>query len=63
MAISSRYFAAAPPCGRSRVGFFTHNRTVDLSHARRRLGYRYKWSNAEGISRTIDWYRQSGLLT
>lgn len=55
-------FGVRPPLFRRRVGFFTHNRAFDLTHARERLGYRWRWSNRDGIPRTIEWYRSEGLL-
>ena len=57
-----RPFGIKPPLFRRRVGFFTHNRAFDYSKAQRLLGYESKWSNAEGIKVTIDWYKNAGWL-
>jgi nucleoside-diphosphate-sugar epimerase len=57
-----RPFGIKPPLFRRRVGFFTHNRAFDYSKAQRLLGYESRWSNAEGIKVTIDWYKNAGWL-
>ncbi len=51
-----------PPIFRRRVGFFTHNRAFDLSKAERLLGYHSKVDTKEGVKRTLDWYKEKGLL-
>jgi nucleoside-diphosphate-sugar epimerase len=51
-----------PPLHRRRVGFFTVNRAVDVSKARRILGYRSTVSLDEGLRRTAAWYESKGLL-
>jgi nucleoside-diphosphate-sugar epimerase len=51
-----------PPLSRRRVGFFTHDRAFDLSKAQDRLGYVSRWDHPAGIARTVDWYRDQGLL-
>jgi len=55
-------FRIKPPLFRRRVGFFTHNRAFDLSKARKHLGYNSQWSHKDGIAKTIEWYREEGLL-
>lgn len=55
-------FRIKPPLFRRRVGFFTHNRAFDLSKARKHLGYNPQWSHKAGIAKTIEWYREEGLL-
>jgi nucleoside-diphosphate-sugar epimerase len=47
---------------RRRVGFFTYNRAFDLSKAEAHLGYIRRWDNKAGIAKTIDWYREKGLV-
>jgi nucleoside-diphosphate-sugar epimerase len=51
-----------PPLHRRRVGFFTHHREFDIGKARRLIGYSPQVSVAAGIERTINWYRQKGLM-
>jgi nucleoside-diphosphate-sugar epimerase len=51
-----------PPLYRRRVDFFTKSRAFDISRARHELGYAPRVSLREGISRTLDWYRQHGWL-
>jgi len=55
-------FKARPPLFRRRVGFFTHSRAFDLGKAQTRLDYQSKVGNADGIARTIAWYRENGLV-
>jgi len=55
-------FGVKPPLFRRRVGFFTHNRAFDISKAKNILDYNPRWSEADGIAKTIEWYRQEGLL-
>jgi nucleoside-diphosphate-sugar epimerase len=51
-----------PPLYRRRVDFFTKSRAFDTSRARTALGYDPKIGVHDGISRTLDWYRQHGWL-
>jgi nucleoside-diphosphate-sugar epimerase len=60
--LACKPFGVKPPLFRRRVGFFTHNRAFDISKAKRVLGYNPRWSEADGVARTIEWYRQEGLL-
>lgn len=55
-------FGVKPPLFRRRVGFFTHNRAFDLSKAEECLGYKSRWELQEGISKTIEWYRERNLV-
>lgn len=55
-------FGVKPPLFRRRVGFFTHDRAFDYTKAEKLLGYESKWDHKEGISATIQWYRQAGWL-
>jgi nucleoside-diphosphate-sugar epimerase len=55
-------FGLKPPLFRRRVGFFTHDRAFDLTKARDVLGYRWRWSTADGIAATLEWYRAEGHL-
>lgn len=57
-----RVIGVAPPLFRRRVDFFIKNRAFDISKARNDLGYAPKVDLREGIERTVDWYRKSGLL-
>ncbi|MGH9476769.1 MAG: SDR family oxidoreductase [Terriglobales bacterium] len=45
--------------GPPRAGDVTHS-LADISRAERLLGYHPQVSFAEGLTRTVDWYRQSG---
>lgn len=60
--LACRPFGVKPPLFRRRVGFFTHDRAFDLSKAERHLGYESSWDHRDGVSATIDWYREAGWL-
>lgn len=51
-----------PPLHRRRVRFFRNNRAFNIDKARRVLGYEPRVELAEGMRRTVDWYREQGLL-
>lgn len=51
-----------PPLSRMRVRTLTEDRLYDVSHARRRLGWRSQTSLRQGLSLAVDWYRRRGLL-
>jgi nucleoside-diphosphate-sugar epimerase len=51
-----------PPLHRRRVRFFKNNRAFSIDKARERLGYDPKIDLAEGMQRTVAWYREQGLL-
>lgn len=51
-----------PPLYRRRVDFFTKSRSFCSDKARRMLGYEPKIGNAEGVRRTLQWYRSEGLI-
>ena len=55
-------FGIKPPIFRRRVGFFTHNRSFDLSKARRLLNYNPQMDEEQGIKITLDWYKKQGLI-
>ncbi len=55
-------FGIKPPIFRRRVGFFTHNRSFDLSKARRLLNYNPQMEAEPGIKKTLDWYKSQGLI-
>jgi dihydroflavonol-4-reductase len=55
-------FGIEPPLYRRRVDFFTKSRAFDISRARRELGFAPAFDLAQGISRTLAWYRQEGWL-
>jgi nucleoside-diphosphate-sugar epimerase len=50
------------PLTRSRVRFMTQNRVYDGSRAFRELGFTAQVELEEGLSRTVAWYRERGLL-
>ena len=51
-----------PPLYRRRVDFFTKSRAFDISRARKELGFAPAVSLAEGIRRTLAWYREHGWI-
>jgi nucleoside-diphosphate-sugar epimerase len=51
-------FGIEPPLYRRRVDFFTKSRAFDISRARAELGYAPSVSLADGIHRTLAWYRE-----
>ena len=57
-----RPLGIAPPLTRRRVDFFRVSRILDISKARRLLGYAPQVDLAEGIRRTARWYREQGWL-
>lgn len=57
-----RPFRLEPPLHRRRVRFFCNNRAFDISKARERLGYAPAIDLAEGMRRTVAWYRAENLL-
>jgi dihydroflavonol-4-reductase len=52
----------APSARRRRVRFFRNNRAFDIDKARRMLGYEPRVDLAQGMRRTVAWYREQGLL-
>jgi nucleoside-diphosphate-sugar epimerase len=55
-------FGIEPPIYRRRVDFYTKSRAFDITRARQELGYAPKVGLRDGITRTLDWYRQHGWL-
>jgi nucleoside-diphosphate-sugar epimerase len=51
-----------PPIYRRRVDFFTKSRAFDISRARDEIGYAPRVGLREGITRTLNWYREHGWL-
>ncbi len=51
-----------PPIYRRRVDFFTKSRAFDLSRARVELGYAPVVGVAEGVGRTLAWYKKTRWL-
>jgi len=60
--IVCRPLGIKPPIFRRRVGFFTHNRSFDLSKAKRMIDYEPKASEKDRIRITLDWYKNQGLI-
>lgn len=58
-----RPLGIAPPLYPRRVEFFKKSRAFNIEKAKRLLGYRPRFSLAEGLARTRDWYLRKGLLT
>jgi nucleoside-diphosphate-sugar epimerase len=55
-------FRVEPPIFRRRVKFFTSNRWFDISRARAELGFSPKMHLRDGLSRTLESYRQLGWV-
>jgi len=55
-------FGILPPLYRRRVDFFRKSRAFDISRARRELGFAPAVGLREGISRTLEWYREHGWI-
>lgn len=55
-------FGIEPPIYRRRVDFFTKSRAFDISRARQEIGYAPAVGLADGIGRTLEWYRSHGWL-
>jgi dihydroflavonol-4-reductase len=52
----------APPLYRRRVDFYRKSRSFDIGRARRELGYAPRVGVREGITRTLEWYREHGWI-
>ena len=52
----------SPPLSRSGVAFFSEDRRYSWQKAERDLGYRPQTDLEKGLTATIQWYRQEGLL-
>jgi len=52
----------SPPIYRRRMEFFVKDKAHDISKARDLLGYSPQVSMDEGLERTVQWYRESGML-
>lgn len=57
-----RAVGVSPPLYPRRVEFFAKDRAFDISRARELLGYEPSVTLAEGLARTVAWYRAEGLL-
>jgi nucleoside-diphosphate-sugar epimerase len=55
-------FGIEPPIHRRRVAFFTKSRAFDISRARAELGYAPAVGLRDGVSRTLNWYREHEWL-
>ncbi len=62
MELALRPFGIQPPLHRRRMHFFTKSFSFSGELAHRLLGYAPQVSFDEGVRRTADWYRQTGLL-
>jgi len=52
----------APPLYPRRVEFFQKDRAFSIEKAKNLLGYRPKVGLREGISKTMEWYKDKGLI-
>lgn len=57
-----RPFKIEPPIFRRRVDFFVKNRAFSIERAKAELGYSPKVGIEEGAKRTLNWYKERGLL-
>ncbi len=55
-------FRMEPPLFRRSIEFYTKNRAYDTRRATDELGFNPKVTLAEGIGKTVAWYRERGLL-
>ena len=55
-------FGIEPPIYRRRVDFYTKSRAFDITRARQEIGYAPRVALADGIKRTLDWYREHGWI-
>lgn len=55
-------FGVEPPLFRRRVDFFVKNRAFSIERAKAELGYAPKTGLSEGARRTLEWYRERGLI-
>jgi nucleoside-diphosphate-sugar epimerase len=51
-----------PPLHRRRLDFYLKNRAFRIDKAKRILGWQPRVDLEEGISRTLDWYRNAGWI-
>jgi len=58
---STKIFKSNPILTKSRIKFFTENRTFDTSKAKKEIGYS-PIKLERGIEKTVKWYKQKGFL-
>jgi len=58
----ARRAEVAPRLSRGRMRFLHYNQHYSAEKARRELGYRPRFTYREGITSTLVWYREQGLL-
>ncbi len=51
-----------PPLTRTGVAFFSEDRRFSWQKAHEELGYTPQFDLAEGVQRTVAWYREKGWL-
>ncbi|MFN8179065.1 MAG: NAD-dependent epimerase/dehydratase family protein [bacterium] len=57
-----RPFGLSPPLSARRLSFFLKHRRYDIRKARAMLGYDPPTGVADGVRRTLSWYRERGWL-
>ena len=60
--LAAMFLPFRPPLSRSAVSFFTETRAFSTARAQAELGYQAQVSLADGVCRTVAWYRERGLL-
>jgi nucleoside-diphosphate-sugar epimerase len=58
----AKLFGGVPRMSRDMVQGFLANRAFVISKARQELGYEPRFSLAEGMKQTIEWYEAKGYL-
>jgi nucleoside-diphosphate-sugar epimerase len=57
-----RRFRFEPPLTKAKINFFTQSRGVNISKAKRELGYEPTVGLEQGLVKTVEWYRKYGYL-
>jgi nucleoside-diphosphate-sugar epimerase len=52
----------SPPIYRRRVDFFRKSRAFDITRACDELGFDPKVNVRDGVTRTLEWYREHGWI-
>jgi dihydroflavonol-4-reductase len=60
--LAGKVTGRTPPLSRDGVAFFSENRRFSWQKAQSELGYSPHVDLAEGVTRTVAWYREQGLL-
>jgi nucleoside-diphosphate-sugar epimerase len=61
--VAGRLSGRGVPLSRTGVAFFSENRRSTFAKAQHELGYTPRVDLAEGVARSVAWYREEGLLS